>query len=142
LLIDELTNIVIEAVRKAGVRAILSKGWSARSKEKVSDNSKENMSKENPDIVEAMNLSSAPGENCDTDSQPESSKETIAPIKPVTTNEYPSFIFPVDKIPHDWLFPLLDGVVHHGGAGSTAAGIRAGVPTAIRPCMSAVLLLF
>ena len=35
--------------------------------------------------------------------------------------------------PHEWLFPRVAAVVHHGGAGSTAAGIRAGRPTLIVP---------
>jgi sterol 3beta-glucosyltransferase len=35
----------------------------------------------------------------------------------------------VDAVPHDWLFDRVAAVVHHGGAGSTAAGLRAGRPT-------------
>ncbi len=35
--------------------------------------------------------------------------------------------------PHNWLFPRMAAVVHHGGAGTTAAGFRAGVPTIIVP---------
>lgn len=38
-------------------------------------------------------------------------------------------------VPHDALFPLLAGVVHHGGAGTTAAGLRAGVPSACAPAV-------
>ena len=34
----------------------------------------------------------------------------------------------VDEIPHALLFPHLAAVVHHAGAGTTAAGLRAGVP--------------
>ena len=33
--------------------------------------------------------------------------------------------------PHDWLFPRMAAVVHHGGAGTTAAGLRAGKPTVV-----------
>lgn len=47
--------------------------------------------------------------------------------------EYPDCIYPLDKVPHDWLFPQVAAVVHHGGAGTTAAGLRAGVPTIIKP---------
>lgn len=36
-------------------------------------------------------------------------------------------------IPHGWLFPRMRAVVHHGGAGTTASGLRAGVPTLIIP---------
>ena len=43
----------------------------------------------------------------------------------------PDDIFLLDGAPHDWLFPRMAGVIHHGGAGTTAAGIRAGVPTTV-----------
>ena len=36
-------------------------------------------------------------------------------------------------VPHDWLFPQMAAVVHHGGAGTTAAGLRAGRPTLVIP---------
>jgi len=42
-------------------------------------------------------------------------------------------IYVIDSVPHDWLFPRVAAVVHHGGAGTTAAGFRAGVPTVIIP---------
>lgn len=42
-------------------------------------------------------------------------------------------VFVADNIPHDWLFPRMAAVVHHGGAGTTAAGLRAGVPSVIVP---------
>ena len=38
--------------------------------------------------------------------------------------------------PHDWLFPRMAAVVHHGGAGTTAAALRAGVPAVVVPYMS------
>ncbi|MBV8992615.1 MAG: hypothetical protein JO287_02680 [Pseudonocardiales bacterium] len=31
-------------------------------------------------------------------------------------------------VPHDWLFPRMAAVAHHAGAGTTAAGLRAGIP--------------
>ena len=40
----------------------------------------------------------------------------------------PETIHMLEQAPHDWLFPRMAGVVHHGGAGTTAAGLRAGVP--------------
>ena len=36
----------------------------------------------------------------------------------------PRNVFMVDAVPHDWLFPRVAAVVHHGGAGTTAAGLR------------------
>lgn len=39
----------------------------------------------------------------------------------------------VDSVPHSWLFPQMSAVVHHGGAGTTGAGLRAGVPSLIVP---------
>jgi sterol 3beta-glucosyltransferase len=35
--------------------------------------------------------------------------------------------------PHDRLFPLMQATLHHGGAGTTGAALRAGKPTAICP---------
>jgi sterol 3beta-glucosyltransferase len=40
----------------------------------------------------------------------------------------PDSIFVTGYVPHDWLFPRSAGVVHHGGAGTSAASLRAGVP--------------
>jgi sterol 3beta-glucosyltransferase len=42
-------------------------------------------------------------------------------------------VFVLESAPHEWLFPQMAAVVHHGGAGTTAAGLRAGVPTIIIP---------
>jgi UDP:flavonoid glycosyltransferase YjiC (YdhE family) len=42
-------------------------------------------------------------------------------------------VFYADDVPHSWLFPRMAAVVHHGGAGTTAAGLRAGVPSLITP---------
>ena len=89
--VDELTYIIVEAVKRAGIRAILSKGWSARGVESKSPNS------------------------------------------PSKRDVYPDCIYPIASVPHDWLFPQLSGVVHHGGAGTTSAGMRAGVPSLIKP---------
>ncbi len=45
----------------------------------------------------------------------------------------PPTILRIDSAPHDWLFPRMAAVVHHGGAGTTAAGLAAGVPSVIVP---------
>ncbi|XP_010684947.2 sterol 3-beta-glucosyltransferase UGT80A2 [Beta vulgaris subsp. vulgaris] len=42
-------------------------------------------------------------------------------------------IYLLDNCPHDWLFPHCAAVVHHGGAGTTAAGLKAACPTSIVP---------
>mmetsp|Transcript_81158 Transcript_81158/g.224611 ORF Transcript_81158/g.224611 Transcript_81158/m.224611 type:complete len:534 (-) Transcript_81158:151-1752(-) len=42
----------------------------------------------------------------------------------------------LDSAPHEWLFPRCALTVHHGGAGTTAAALRSGVPTVITPCFS------
>ncbi len=77
---DILTQIVIEALDKAGQRGVLLGGWSDLSQQDLTDN-----------------------------------------------------IYPVDFVPHEWLFPKMAAVVHHGGAGTTAAGLRAGKPTVVVP---------
>lgn len=45
-------------------------------------------------------------------------------------------IFRIDSAPHGWLFPRMAAVVHHGGAGTTAAALRAGVPGLLTPFSS------
>ncbi|CAN5795878.1 glycosyltransferase [soil metagenome] len=45
----------------------------------------------------------------------------------------PDSVLMLEAVPHDWLFPRMAAVVHHGGAGTTAAGLRAGKPTVICP---------
>jgi len=82
-----MTRSIYKAVLKAGVRAIVSKGWSDR------------LSK-------------------DKDAEP-------IPVPPEC--------FCLDRVPHDWLFPQLDAALHHGGAGTTGASLRAGIPTLIKP---------
>jgi sterol 3beta-glucosyltransferase len=47
--------------------------------------------------------------------------------------EYPDSCYVVKSIPHDWLFPNIDAALHHGGAGTTGATLRAGIPTLIKP---------
>jgi sterol 3beta-glucosyltransferase len=42
-------------------------------------------------------------------------------------------IFMTQGAPHDWLFPRMAAAVHHGGAGTTAAAVRAGIPSVIVP---------
>lgn len=75
-----LTTTLLEAVRRAGVRAIISRGWG--------------------------NLGDASST---------------------------SDIFYIDDCPHEWLFQQVAAVVHHGGAGTTACGLRYGRPTTIVP---------
>jgi len=47
--------------------------------------------------------------------------------------DLPDSVYMLESIPHGWLFPRVAAVVHHGGAGTSAAGFRAGVPTLITP---------
>jgi UDP:flavonoid glycosyltransferase YjiC (YdhE family) len=42
-------------------------------------------------------------------------------------------VFFLRHAPHDWLFPRMSAAVHHGGAGTTAAAVRAGIPSVIVP---------
>ena len=48
-------------------------------------------------------------------------------------DQVPDGIFMLGNVPHDWLFKRVSCVVHHGGAGTTAAGIALGKPTVVVP---------
>jgi len=50
---------------------------------------------------------------------------------------FPENVFVDDNLPHDWLFPQVKAVVHHGGAGTTGAVATAGVPSIIVPAFFA-----
>ncbi|KAF4375574.1 hypothetical protein G4B88_022221 [Cannabis sativa] len=47
--------------------------------------------------------------------------------------DVPVDVYRLEDCPHDWLFPQCSAVVHHGGAGTTATGLKAGCPTTIVP---------
>ncbi|KAJ0158743.1 Sterol 3-beta-glucosyltransferase UGT80B1, partial [Colletotrichum tanaceti] len=83
-----LTQLIFEAVRIAGVRAIVSKGWGG--------------------VGGGSSGSSGDG--------------TV-----------PDGVYLIGNCPHDWLFRRVSAVVHHGGAGTSAAGIAAGRPTVAVP---------
>lgn len=74
------TRILIEAVQKAGKRAVILTGWAGFGVDDLPDN-----------------------------------------------------IHILKYAPHNWLFPRMAAVVHHGGSGTTASGLRAGVPTVVVP---------
>lgn len=44
----------------------------------------------------------------------------------------PVFVY-AGPVPFDWLFPRVDAVLHHGGSGTTAAALHAGVPQLVAP---------
>ena len=76
-----LGSIVSEAVRRAGVRAVVQAGWSGLA---------------------------AGGEH----------------------------VLSIGEAPHSWLFPRMAAVVHHAGAGTAAAALRAGVPAVAVPVLA------
>lgn len=79
---NALTNLIFTAVRRVGVRALVSKGWGGLGGDEL---------------------------------------------------DLPPRVMMLGNCPHDWLFPRCAAVVHHGGAGTTAAGVRCGKPTVVVP---------
>jgi UDP:flavonoid glycosyltransferase YjiC (YdhE family) len=77
-----MTNMIFEAVKSTGRRALVSKGWGGLGGDELA---------------------------------------------------VPEGVFMLGNVPHDWLFKHVAAVVHHGGAGTTAAGIAAGRPTVVVP---------
>ena len=49
--------------------------------------------------------------------------------------ELPDHVFKIDYAPYSWLFPRMAMVIHHGGSGTTAFGLRAGVPSCAVPLL-------
>lgn len=51
----------------------------------------------------------------------------------VSTREIPKNAFVVGDVPHSWLFPRMKAAIVHGGAGTVAAVLRAGIPPIVIP---------
>ncbi len=51
----------------------------------------------------------------------------------LTDETMPDTVFAIDEAPHDWLFPRMAAIVHHGGAGTVGAAVRAGKPSVVTP---------
>lgn len=78
---DECLRTILGALKRTGLRAVLSAGWSA-----------------------------------------------------INSAEFPDTVYCIREfVPHNWLFSRVRAVVHHGGAGTTAAGLLAGAPTLVVP---------
>jgi sterol 3beta-glucosyltransferase len=76
------TEVVLDAVKRSGQRAVLATGWGGLDHEGIGQSER---------------------------------------------------VFFVRHAPHDWLLPRVSAAVHHGGAGTTAAAVRAGIPSVIVP---------
>jgi UDP:flavonoid glycosyltransferase YjiC (YdhE family) len=59
--------------------------------------------------------------------------ESLGGMEAVDSDCIPDTVFMLGNAPHDWLFQHVSCVVHHGGAGTTMAGIAAGRPTVVVP---------
>ncbi|RBQ20711.1 glycosyltransferase [Spongiactinospora rosea] len=77
---ERVGRVVAEAVRLAGVRAVLASGWGG-----------------------------------------------------LRVNDLPEGVFLLDNAPHDWLFPRMAAIAHHGGSGTTGAALAAGRPQVVCP---------
>lgn len=77
---EGLTQLVLGAVKRAGVRAVLVSGWGGLKASDARDDA-----------------------------------------------------YFAESLPHEWLFPRVSAVVHHGGAGTTGTALRAGVPAVVVP---------
>lgn len=107
----KFTREIIDAVLKADVRCILSKGWSDR--------------------LDASNdFAETPAKQGDKESRREG---TAVKGSPTSEIPLPPEMFSIKSAPHDWLFNQIDAAAHHGGSGTTGASLRAGIPTIIRP---------
>lgn len=103
-----------------------------------------------PELVDFLAAGEAPvyvGFGSMPDSKPEATTRTIIEAVRRTgkramiltgwaglgVDDVPENIHILKYAPHNWLFPQMAAVVHHGGSGTTASGLRAGVPTVVVP---------
>ncbi|KAI7905720.1 uncharacterized protein BX663DRAFT_500680 [Cokeromyces recurvatus] len=121
----ETTLTIVESVLEANIRAIICKGWSTRVTTENTNNSISSSSSKKLKHKKSKSVGDAGAIKQANDEQEQDSESLL--------DQYPGTIYHIDSVPHDWLFPQIQGVVHHGGAGTTAAGLRAGLPTVIKP---------
>lgn len=55
------------------------------------------------------------------------------PFAHIKKEQLPHNVLQIDAAPHDWLFPKVGAVVHHGGSGTTHAALLAGKPALVVP---------
>ncbi len=77
---EEDAEIIIAALRQAGVRGVIASGWKGLITEDIGDD-----------------------------------------------------LLLIKDVPHEWLFPQMAAVIHHGGAGTTATDLKSGIPSIIVP---------
>ena len=77
---DRVTELVLEALRQSGQRAIVHAGWGG-----------------------------------------------------VGGRALPEWAYGLEYAPYGWLFPRMAALIHHGGSGTTAFGLRSGVPAVVVP---------
>jgi UDP:flavonoid glycosyltransferase YjiC (YdhE family) len=49
------------------------------------------------------------------------------------SSNLPTSVFLAESVPFDWLFPKIQAAIHHGGLGTTAAALSAGIPSVTIP---------
>lgn len=59
--------------------------------------------------------------------------ESLPTLEPEIVEYARTNLIFVHEAPHEWLFDKVAAIIHHGGAGTTTAALRAGVPTIITP---------
>ncbi|OAA59786.1 udp-glucose:sterol glycosyltransferase [Niveomyces insectorum RCEF 264] len=118
----KMTQEVIDAVLKADVRCILSKGWSDRM---VTAKEKALAAAAAAAAASAAAQSGEAGVGAPVATADDDNTKVEVPLPPE--------IFQIKSAPHDWLFAQIDAAAHHGGSGTTGASLRAGIPTIIRP---------
>ncbi|KAA1090370.1 hypothetical protein PGTUg99_002693 [Puccinia graminis f. sp. tritici] len=124
-----MTDAIVGAVEESNVFAIISGGWTAGAAEGATKGAAEGATKGSTETATKGATETATEEKTEAEKEAEIAtaymKEKIG--------ERPNSMHYVDSVPHEWLFPQISAALHHGGAGTTAASIRAGIPTLIKP---------
>jgi sterol 3beta-glucosyltransferase len=123
---DRIGRVVTDALRRENVRAIVQQGWSNLTVDDAGNRTGNGAS--NRTGAGSDNRNAAGDGNCDGDRNGIGDSDRTG----VGTGNSDR-IFAADYVPHHWLFPRCRAIVHHGGAGTTAAALRAGRPAIVVP---------
>lgn len=134
---QETTKLIYEAARRAGVRLVLQRGWANlggpfdKPPEAHGAPPAQSASSSSSTSTTTTATATATTATIHTAATASASSAPAAAVDPALIP--PENVFVIGDAPHDWLFKQCRAVCHHGGAGTTAAGLLAGLPTIIVP---------
>jgi UDP:flavonoid glycosyltransferase YjiC (YdhE family) len=136
-----LLRTIVEASALSNSRVIIQSGWSAFSADDLVsviaeveyELSKQKLQDEAVNIATEQQLIGEAPHIANNSARTQSFAQGVFDQQDLKNHWTSDDVLLIGPCPHEWLFDQVSGVVHHGGAGTTFTGLRAGRPTMICP---------